>query len=248
MTQLFEVVESMQGHGAEFQILSYKASKNHPLSKSNQQIKQVRIKLNEGKIISEVDTFYFLRGQVEIDHKMKTTNSKMRKLASSMVKNEGMLKPTYTGTGEVYLKPRPFHYMIYRLYQEDIVIDPDLFVCAEASIEISTTQNKNLPITAAKHVDQFVQTKLSGTGIVVLKIPVPADELLPIELQEDRFQADQNIVILRSGAIDFTVENASKSLLSSFTNADAFLRTYTGTGTLWLAPTQLIDNEAQTKE
>lgn len=241
MSQLFEVVESVQGNGTEFQILQYRALQNEHLyiqQKIGNRLNQVRILLNEGKIFTEVETFYFLRGNIHIDHKMKNATSKMKKLASTMVKNEAVLKPSYEGTGEVYLTPDLANYMIYRLQDEDIVIDPDMFIAAESTIEISMTINKSLPVAAAKHPEQFTQTKLSGSGIVVFKIPVPADELLEIKLNEDCFQADQQLVVFRSGQIDFTVESTSKSLLSSFTSTDAFIRTYTGTGTLWIAPTQ----------
>lgn len=243
MSQLFEVVESVQGNGTEFQILQYRPLQNRHLylhQKIGNRLNQVRILLNEGKIYTEVDTFYFLRGQINIDHKMKNATSKMKKFASSIVKNEAVLKPSYQGTGEVYLKPGLVNYMIYRLQNEDIVIDPEMFLAAESSIEISMMTNKSLPVAAAKNPDQFTQTKLSGSGIAVFQTPVPADELLEIKLNQDRFQADQQLVVFRSGQIDFTVESTSKSLLSSFTSTDAFIRTYTGTGTLWIAPTQLF--------
>lgn len=241
MSQLYEVIESVHGAGTEFQILQYRSIQNSNLyisQKIGNRINQIRVVMNDSKLISELDSFYFLRGQIQIDHKMKNATSKMRKFASSMMKNEGMLKPSYTGTGEVYFKPGLINYLIYRLQEEEIVVDQNMFLCAEATVELHATQNKNLPVAAAKHAEQFTQLGLSGTGVIVLKTPVPSEELLEIKLQDDRFQADQNIVVFRSGSIDFTVESASKSLLTSFTSSDPFLRTYTGTGTLWIAPTQ----------
>lgn len=242
MSQLFEIVESVQGeHGTEFQILQYDPLQNSHLyihQKIGNRIHQVRVLLNDGKIISETDIFYFLRGQIQIDYKMKNTNTKLKKLASSMVKNEAILKPVYEGTGEIYFKPALVNYIIYRLQNEEITIDPKMFVCAESSIQISVSQIKNLPVKAAKFADQFIQTHLSGSGVVVLKSFVPSSELLEIPLHNDRFQADQDIVVFRSGDIKLTVESSTKSLLSSFTSMDAFLRTYTGTGKLWIAPTQ----------
>lgn len=242
MSQLFEVIESVQGNnGTEFQILQYESLQNSHLyvhQKIGNRIHQVRVLLNDGKIISETDIFYFLRGQIKIDNKMKNANSKLKKLASSMVKNEAVLKPIYEGTGEIYFKPALVNYIIYHLHDEEITIDPQMFVCADSTIQISMSQTKNLPVTAAKFADQFIQTHLSGSGIIVLKSFVPSSELLEIQLHNDRFQADQNIVVFRSGDIAFTVESSAKSLLSSFTSLDAFLRTYTGTGKLWIAPTQ----------
>lgn len=248
MSQLFEVVESVKGNGTEFQILQYESLQNselHVHQKIGNRVHQVRVLLQDGKIISETDIFYFLRGQIQIDHKMKKANTKLKKLASSMVKNEAVLKPTYEGTGEIYFKPRLVNYLIYQLNDEEIVIDSDMFVCAEATIQISLTQSKKMPVTAAKFADQFTQTMLSGSGVVVLKSPVPSSELLEIELHNDRFQTDENLVVFRTGDIEFTVESAAKSLLSSFTSTEAFLRTYTGTGKIWISPTQLFYNKKE---
>lgn len=241
MSQLFEVIESVQGNGTEFQILQYQPLQNsnlHVHQKIGNRIHQVRVLLNDGKIISETDIFYFMRGQIQIDHKMKNANSKLKKIASTMVKNEAILKPTYKGTGEIYFKPGLVNYIIYRLDDEEIVIDPPMFVCAESTIQISMAPCKNLPVSASKFADQFTQTKLSGSGIVVFKSFVPASELLEIQLNNDHFQADQDIVVFRSGDITFTVENAAKSMFSSFTSTDAYIRNYTGTGKIWIAPTK----------
>jgi len=248
MSQLFEVVDSVKGDGTEFQVLQYEPLQNshlHVHQKIGNRVHQVRVLLNDGKIISETDAFYFLRGQIEIDHKMKNANLKLKKLASSMVKNEAMLKPTYEGTGEVYFKPGLLNYIIYRLQDEEIIVDPNMFVCAEATIQIGLTQTKKLPVAASKFADKFIQTVLSGSGIVVLKSFVPSSELLEIELHNDRFQTDENLVVFRSGDIEFTVESAAKSVLSSFTSSEAFLRTYTGTGKLWIAPTQPFYNKKE---
>lgn len=155
-----------------------------------------------------------------------------------MVKNEAILKPTYEGTGEIYFKPGLVNYIVYQLQDETIIVDPQMFVCAESTIQIGITQSKKLPVAASKFADHFTQTSLSGSGIVVLKSFVPSSELLEIQLDNDRFQTDENIVVFRSGSIEFTIESAAKSLISSFTSTEAFLRTYTGTGKIWIAPTQ----------
>jgi len=41
------------------------------------------------------------------------------------------------------------------------------------------------------------QTRIRGTGICVLESPVPADEVLRIDLKEETLQVDGNFALMR---------------------------------------------------
>ena len=93
---------------------------------------------------------------------------------------------------------------------------------------------------AVKGGEGLFQTKLSGTGICILQSPVPSREILKMELHNERLQVDGNFAILRTGDIRFTVEKSTKTILGSMTSGEGLLQTFTGTGTVWLAPTQAL--------
>lgn len=86
----------------------------------------------------------------------------------------------------------------------------------------------------------YFQTKLSGSGIVVLEIPVPEKEVFKCTLIDDTLKVDGNFVMLRSGNIDLTVEKAAKSIVGSVTSGEGFLNVYRGTGQVWLIPTKSV--------
>ena len=53
---------------------------------------------------------------------------------------------------------------------------------------------------------------LSGQGIAVLESPVPQQELIQFNLQNDEVKIDGNMAIAWSGSLEFTVEKSAKSL------------------------------------
>ncbi len=59
---------------------------------------------------------------------------------------------------------------------------------------------------------------LSGNGFCVLESPVPREELVEFELDNDILKIDGNMAIAWSSSLQFTTENASKvhSRLYSF--------------------------------
>ena len=91
------------------------------------------------------------------------------------------------------------------------------------------------------------QTKLSGSGIVVLEIPVPDKEILRCKMFRDTLKVDGNFAILRSSNIEFTVEKSGTTLIGTALNGEGLLNVYRGTGEVWLVPTKAIYDELKEK-
>ena len=85
----------------------------------------------------------------------------------------------------------------------------------------------------------FFQSKLKGTGWVVLELPVPETEIIKYKLNgpNDVLKVDGTFGILRKGDIQFKVEKSTKSLIGSSLNGEGMLQTYSGFGEVWVAPT-----------
>ena len=78
---------------------------------------------------------------------------------------------------------------------------------------------------------------LTGQGIVVLESPVPQQELIQFNLQDDVVKIDGNMAIAWSGSLEFTVEKSGKSLIGSAVSGEGLVNVYRGTGTILMAPT-----------
>ena len=89
------------------------------------------------------------------------------------------------------------------------------------------------------------QARIRGTGICVFESPVPADEVLRIDLKDETLQVDGNFALMRTGRIESSVEKSTRSLLGTITSGEGLLQTFRGTGSVWLAPTREIYQRLQ---
>ena len=126
--------------------------------------------------------------------------------------------------------------MIVELNNEEIIADKGLFYCCESSVAVSVQTMKNLSSAIAGGEGLF-QTKVSGSGFCVFEMPVPENELVEFELQNEMVQVDGNFTLFRQGHIDFTVEKSSKSIFGSVASGEGLLQTFRGTGKVIIAPT-----------
>ena len=79
---------------------------------------------------------------------------------------------------------------------------------------------------------------LTGSGIAVLESPVPRDELIEFNLQDDEVKIDGNMAIAWSNSLKFTVERSSKSLMGSAVSGEGLVNVYRGSGRILMAPTE----------
>jgi uncharacterized protein (AIM24 family) len=134
--------------------------------------------------------------------------------------------------------------VIVYLNNEQVVVDKGMFYAAEGSIEVGVAVQKNLS-AALFGGEGWFQTKLTGTGWCVLASPVPSNEIVRYHLHNEHLQVDGHFALLRKGQIDFKVEKTTKTLLGSVASGEKLVQTFTGTGEVWVAPTQDIYRNIQ---
>jgi uncharacterized protein (AIM24 family) len=144
---------------------------------------------------------------------------------------ENIFRPTYTGTGELYLTPSLSGYHILDVAGREWILDSGAYWASEGSIEVSVERNKLL--TGLVGGEGLFQTKVKGQGQVVMVAQGPVET---VQLQGDRLVVDGNFAIARTGAIDYRVEKATKSLVGSVTSGELLVNVFEGTGTVLLAP------------
>ncbi|WP_050615107.1 AIM24 family protein [Bacillus testis] len=202
-------------------------------------LKQVKITLKDSSFTTESGALYFMKGHIEAKNKMGGATGLMKKAFKNYLTQESTFKPTYTGSGEIFLEPSFGHYMFVELHDETIVVDKGLFLGCEPTLDISVAMQKNLS-SGFLGGEGWFQTKISGTGLCILQIPVPREEVLVTQLQNEKLQVDGNFALLRRGDIRFSVQKSTKGLIGTFTSGEGLLQTFEGTGEVWLAPTQPI--------
>ncbi len=243
------VSDALETPAAKFEVLTYRslagsdnmavANMIHKAQHSGVRLKQVRITLADSEVILEAGALHFQKGDIIIESKVGGVGGLFKKAVSKKLTDESAFKPTYRGSGEIYLEPGFGHFILLALEDEEIVADKGMFLACQSSVEVGVATQKGLA-TGLLGGEGFFQTKLSGKGICVLQSPVPVKEIIKVSLNDETLQVDGNFALLRKGNVEFTVKGATKSLIGSMTSGEGLLQTFHGTGEVWLAPTQSV--------
>ena len=216
------------------------------IRESGIKLKQIRIALENSSVILEPGALSYMKGNIKISSKTGGVLGFGKKLISSKLTGETVFKPTYSGTGEIFLEPSFGNFALIELEDDEIIVDDGLFFACESSVEVGVTIQRNL--SAALLGDETLcQTKISGSGIVALEIPVPESEIFKCILIDDTLKVDGNFAILRTGNIEFTVEKSSKSIVGSATSGEGLVNVYRGSGEVWLVPTKSVYSDLKSK-
>jgi len=208
------------------------------MNDSGIKLRQVRIILEDSSVKLESGALSYMKGEIEIRTKTGGVVGLGKKFLNSKLTGETMFKPTYEGTGEIFLEPSFGHFVLIELEDEEIIVDDGLFYACEEDVEVGAAMQKSVSSMLFGN-EGIYQTSISGSGIVVLEIPVPESEIFKCKLFNDTLKVDGNFAVLRTSNVKFTVEK-SFSLIGSVTNGEGLLNVYSGTGEVWLLPTMNI--------
>jgi len=207
-------------------------------SEMNVRRRQVLINLNGNNgVVVQAGAMQWMLGNVQMNTGVKGVGNFIGKMASAAVTKESVVKPEYVGQGLVMLEPTYKHIICLNVAQwGSVVLDDGLFLCADNTLQHKVVSRSNLS-SAVLGGEGLFNLSLSGNGIAVLESPVPQQELIMFQMQNDVVKIDGNMAIAWSGSLEFTVEKTTKSLLGSAVSKEGFVNVYRGTGTILMAPT-----------
>ncbi len=192
-------------------------------------VRLVRVTLQNETIRTEAGALYYMRGALEMETKAPSIGGFLKSLATG----EKIFRPTYTGTGELFLEPSFGAFYVFDTGGHTWICENGAYWASEMGVTVDIHRESTL--TALKSGEGFLdfQTKLGGQGTVVLQAQGPVEV---IQLVNDRMVVDGRYVLARTGDIRYSAQRATRSLLSSVTSGEGFVRIYEGTGTLLMAP------------
>lgn len=216
------------------------------IRQSGIKLKQIRIILEESSVKLESGSLSYMKGNIEIKNKSGGLLGFGKKIISSKLIGETAFKPTYIGTGEIFLEPSFGHFALIELEDDEIIVSENMFYACEDGIEVNATMQKNVSAAFLGN-EGFYQARIQGSGIVALKVPVPESEIFKCILINDTLKVDGNLAILRTGNIEFSVEKSSKSIVGTALSGEGMVNVYRGTGEVWLIPTKSVYKELKMK-
>jgi uncharacterized protein (AIM24 family) len=154
-------------------------------------------------------------------------------LFKSLATGESVFRPTYTGTGELFLEPSFGGYHIFEVAEKTWILEGGAYWVSEAEVQVEAFRESAL--TSLKSGEGFMdfQTRISGKGKVVVQAQGPVE---PLHLNQDKLVVDGKYVLARESSLSYSVQRAAKSLLGSVTSGEGLVRTYEGTGLVLMAP------------
>lgn len=245
----YKVAETITRGGTTFEVLEYEplsgsetfgiVDQVFSLNRAGVRLRQLRVRLTNDAVRTEPGALQFLKGNLTMQSTTGGEGGMMgfAKAALTAARtSESVFKPQYKGNGELYLEPTFGHYWMMDISNQTLFADQGLFFCCEDSVKVEAHKVETFTGRVAGGEGRY-QTKVSGSGIVVFKIPVPKNEIVALSLTGDTVQVDGSFALLRTDNVQFSVEKSSKSLIGSVTSGEGLLQTFRGTGTVWIAPT-----------
>lgn len=259
ITNSLNLLCEMESERVKFQVLEYEELKGSSelssafmlsyMRSAGIRLRQVKIVLMDSSAYVEQGALSFLRGNIDISSDTGGPAGLVGKLFSSNLTGETLIKPLFSGRGEVMLEPSFNHYVLIELKSgEEVFIDDRMFFAAEGSVKMGTKMVKSISGAVLGGGEKLFQTSLKGPGLVCLEVPVPEEEIFKYRLKDDALKVDGSYAILRTGNIEFTVEKASASLIGSAFSGEGFLQVYRGTGEVWLMQTKQVYDELREAE
>jgi uncharacterized protein (AIM24 family) len=255
-TNKLNMLSQMDGE-SKFQILEYEnldgatdvqtAFGINVIRQSGVRLKQIRIIIDESSVKLEPGTLSYMKGDIDIRSKSGGLIGFGKKIISSKLTGETAFKPVYSGRGEIFLEPSFGHFALIELEDDEIIVSDDMFYACEESIEVNAAMKKTVSAAFLGN-EGLYQTRLEGSGVVALKVPVPESEIFKCVLINDTLRVDGNFAILRTGNIEFSIEKSSKSLIGTAVSGEGIVSVYRGTGEVWLAPTKNVYKDLRLKE
>jgi len=194
---------------------------------SKELVKMLSVKVENSSFRYEAGAMHYMKGELTIESNLPSGG----KFLKSMMTKESVVKPVISGTGTVVMEPTFGELSILDLNDDEWILDRGAYYASEMSIEVGMFTNKALQGFFSG--EGFFQTKVSGTGKVVIYSSGPLEEVL---LQNDRLVVDGAFAVARTSGVNMQVSKATKGLFSSFTSGEGIVNTFSGEGKLLIAP------------
>jgi uncharacterized protein (AIM24 family) len=191
----------------------------------------VKVTLSGETVRAEKGALSHMLGNITMDVPLPS----LRAIWISWFSEESLLRPTYKGTGELYLESSlaGFH-TLHVEGGETWIIENGAYWASEEGINLSVHRERFRTAFWAGEGFFWYQTKVTGKGDVVLISRGPVDEMT---LDNERLVVDGNYVIARTSGLSFRIRRPTRSFFRYYISGERYARVYEGTGRLLIATT-----------
>jgi uncharacterized protein (AIM24 family) len=192
-------------------------------------LKMVKVTMANETVRTESGAMYFMRGQITMESKAPSLGG----LFKAMATGETVFRPTYQGSGELYLEPSFNNFHVFDLAGEEWILERGAYFASDIGVEVDVFRDKTMTSLLSGQGFLNFQTKVKGQGKVVVTAQGDVHEM---PLKNEKIVVDGDFVVARSGGLNYKIERATKSLLGSMTSGEGLVSTFEGTGKVLIAP------------
>lgn len=186
--------------------------------------------LKDETITAEAGAFCYSTGKIDIRSKLIPS---VFGVLRSLLSEEAIFRPTYSGTGVVTMESSFGGFHLLELRGDSWILEPGTYWASEGDVKLSYHRERMLTSLWSGEGLVYLQTKVSGTGKVVVTTRGPIEE---IELNGKKVVAEGKYVVGRTEGVKFTVQRPTKNILGRLTAGEKFVRVFEGRGKLLLNP------------
>jgi uncharacterized protein (AIM24 family) len=182
----------------------------------------VQISIEDETVRAEAGALSYMNGQISMSARLPSFGSAIK----SMISNEAIIRPSYTGTGVIHLESSLGGYHMFEVAGESWVLENGAYWASDASVDLGLFRERVWTSLWAGDGLIDYQTMVSGKGRVVLNAPGPVEEVV---IDGGRLVADGRVVIARTEGLDYRIRRPTK-LIQSFLSREPLVRVYEGKG------------------
>lgn len=184
----------------------------------------VKVMLDNETIQAEAGALSSMTGAIDMTVKAPSIG----RVIKSSLAEESAFRPTYTGTGIIFLESMFGGFHVFELKGETWILDRGTYWASEGTINLSAHRESMwTSFWAGEGLIEW-QTKVSGNGKVVVASQGPVEELT---LEKGKpLVANGRYVVARTADVTYSIRRATKSYLSSLMAGEGLCRCYDGPG------------------
>lgn len=188
----------------------------------------VKVTLDDEMIRAERGALNYLRGDIRINARLPPVGGIIKRLLAE----ESVIRPRYTGTGEVFLESYIGGFHVFDLDETPWILEKGAYWASDGEVELGVYRETVMTSLFSGEGIVALQTRVSGHGKVVLRSRGPVEV---VELNDDQLVADGRCVLARTEGVKYRVQRGGQSFITSLLSDERRLRVFTGTGRLLLS-------------
>ena len=208
-------------------------------SKMNIRRRQVVCDLDGDAVTLQAGAMQWILGDVDVRTDIQGAGDLARKLMRGAVTKESAVKPVYSGCGKLALEPTYRHIVLMDIVKSwggGVVLDDGLFLACDSRIQMKTVARSTISSAVAGNQGLFNACLYGDDGVFCLESPVPKEELMIVDLDNDVLKIDGALALAWSPSLRFTVERTTKTLTGSAASGEGLVNVYRGSGRVMMTP------------